>query len=120
MTPTSNDDKRSAQEAGTNWAPGTVLRLGPRINKLKDITMDTQVSTDLPTEMSEALEARPVADPISQARELVNRFSNGMPIKNWPTGDDMIDSADAATLVLASVGLAIAYHVSRVADALEK
>lgn len=82
--------------------------------------MRTQVSTDLMMEMSEALESRQIADPISQARELVNRFSHGLPVKAAPTGDDMIDSADAATLVLAAVGLAIAYHVSRVADALEK
>ena len=81
--------------------------------------MRTQVST-ASIEMIEALEARPVADPISQAREMVNRFSNGLSVKNLPTGDDMIDSADNATLVLAAVGLAIAYHVSRIADALEK
>lgn len=75
--------------------------------------MRTQVSTDLPTEVEET------ADPIEQARVLVNMFSHGVPIKRELTGNHVIDSADSATLVMAAVGLAIAHHVSRVADALE-
>ena len=74
--------------------------------------MNTQVSTDLP-------EVAEIADPIEQARVLINMFSHGVPIKRELTGNYVIDSADSATLVLASVGIAIAYHVSRVADALE-
>lgn len=76
--------------------------------------MSTYVSTDLPTEVSET------ADPIEQARVLINMFSHGVPIKRELTGNHVIDSADSATLVSAAVGLAIAYHISRVADALEK
>jgi hypothetical protein len=60
-----------------------------------------------------------VPDPIDQARQLVNMLSNDERIK-CVRGDDDTDFADDRTLVLASVGLAIAYHVSRVADALEK
>ena len=60
-----------------------------------------------------------VPDPIDQARHLVNMLSMDDPIKSV-RGDDAADFADDRTLVLASVGLAIAYHVSRVADALEK
>lgn len=75
--------------------------------------MSTHVSTDLPTEVAET------ADPIEQARVLVNMFSHGAPIKRELTGNYVIDSADNATLVLAAVGLAIAHHVCRVADALE-
>ena len=75
--------------------------------------MRTQVSTDLPEEAAE------IADPIEQARVLINMFSNGAPIKRELTGNYVIDSADSATLVLAAVGLAIAHHVSRVADSLE-
>lgn len=74
--------------------------------------MNTQISTDLPTEAE-------IADPIEQARVLINMFSHGVPIKRELTGNYVIDSADSATLVMAAVGLAIAHHVSRVADALE-
>ena len=76
--------------------------------------MSTYVSTDLPTEVEET------ADPIEQARVLVNMFSHGVPIKRELTGNHVIDSADSATLVIAAVGLAIAYHVSRLADAIEE
>lgn len=61
----------------------------------------------------------PVPDPIDQARQLVNMLSCDDPIKSV-RGDDEADFADDRTLVLASVGLAIAYHISRVADALEE
>lgn len=60
-----------------------------------------------------------IPDPIDQARQLVNMLSNDERIKNAITADYETDTNDARTLVLASVGLAIAYHVSRVADALE-
>jgi len=59
-----------------------------------------------------------VPDPIDQARQLVALMSEDKPIKR-NRGDDDVDFEDDRTLVLASVGLAIAYHVSRVADALE-
>lgn len=61
-----------------------------------------------------------IPDPIDQARQLVNMLSNDERIKRAITADYETDTADARTLVLASVGLAIAYHISRVADALEK
>jgi hypothetical protein len=60
-----------------------------------------------------------IPDPIDQARQLVNMLSNNMPVKHIMGSDDPSDQDDSRTLVLASVGLAIAYHVSRVADALE-
>lgn len=60
-----------------------------------------------------------IPDPIDQARQLVAMLSNDERIKSV-RGDDECDFADDRTLVLASVGLAIAYHISRVADALEK
>jgi hypothetical protein len=60
------------------------------------------------------------ADPIDQARQLVAMMTNNKTIKHVRSADMAIeDNADERTLVLASVGLAIAYHVSRVADALE-
>lgn len=60
-----------------------------------------------------------IPDPIDQARQLVNMLSNNMPIKHIMASDDESDQADSRTLVLSAVGLAIAHHVSRVADALE-
>jgi hypothetical protein len=60
-----------------------------------------------------------VPDPIDQARQLVNMLSNNETIKRTISPDSDLNAADDRTLVLASVGLAIAYHVSRVADALE-
>jgi hypothetical protein len=60
-----------------------------------------------------------IPDPIDQARQLVAMMTDDEPIKRVRSDDDC-DFADDRTLVLASVGLAIAYHVSRVADALEK
>ena len=59
-----------------------------------------------------------IPDPIDQARQLVSMMSDDKPIKRH-RGDDEIDFEDDRVLVLASVGLAIAHHVSRVADALE-
>jgi hypothetical protein len=61
-----------------------------------------------------------IPDPIDQARQLVNMLSNNMPVKHIMASDDESDQADSRTLVLSAVGLAIAYHVSRVADALEE
>ena len=61
-----------------------------------------------------------VPDPIDQARELVRLLSSDELVKRTPTGDHYTDTADSRTLVLAAVGLAIAHHVSRVADALEE
>jgi hypothetical protein len=72
------------------------------------------LSTDLPTEVDET------ADPIKQALLLINMFSHDVPVKRELSGNPVIDSADSATLVLASVGIAIAHHLSRVADALER
>ncbi len=60
-----------------------------------------------------------IPDPIDQARQLVNMLSNNMPVKHIMASDDESDQADSRTLVLSAVGLAIAYHVSRVADVLE-
>ena len=61
-----------------------------------------------------------VPDPIDQARDLVRLLSSDELVKRTLTGDHYTDTADSRTLVLASVGLAIAYHISRVADALEE
>ena len=71
-------------------------------------------------EAAKAAEPAPPAtpDPIDQARQLVSMMSDDKPIKRH-RGDDEIDFEDDRVLVLASVGLAIAHHVSRVADALE-
>jgi hypothetical protein len=60
-----------------------------------------------------------IPDPIDQARQLVSMLSQSEDIKQIRHGDVYTDCADERTLVLASVGLAIAHHVSRVADALE-
>lgn len=60
-----------------------------------------------------------IPDPIDQARELVSMLSNNVPVKHIMGSDDPSDQEDSRTLVLSAVGLAIAYHVSRVADALE-
>ncbi len=60
-----------------------------------------------------------VPDPIDQARQLVSMLSNNMPVKHIMGSDDPSDQADSRTLVLSAVGLAVAHHVSRVADALE-
>ena len=62
----------------------------------------------------------PIPDPIDQARELVRLLSSDELVKRTPTGDHYTDTADSRTLVLAGVGMAIAYHISRVADALEE
>jgi hypothetical protein len=59
-----------------------------------------------------------IPDPIDQARRLVAMMTDDEPIKRVRSDDDC-DFADDRTLVLASVGIAIAYHISRVADALE-
>lgn len=60
----------------------------------------------------------PIPDPIDQARQLVAMMSDDKPIKR-NRGDDEVDYEDDRTLVLSAVGLAVAHHVSRVADALE-
>jgi len=60
-----------------------------------------------------------IPDPIDQARQLVHMLSNNMPVKHIMGSDDPSDQEDSRTLVLSAVGLAIAHHVSRVADALE-
>lgn len=60
-----------------------------------------------------------VADPIDQARTLLSMLSNSQQIKQGDPTDDPEDLADDRTLVLASVGLAIAHHLRRAADALE-
>lgn len=62
-----------------------------------------------------------VPDPIDQARQLVNMLSNSKLIKQvrMDTSEEAEDFADERTLVLSAVGLAVAHHVSRVADALE-
>lgn len=57
-----------------------------------------------------------IPDPIDQARQLVNMLSNGQGISHT---EEYRSESDDRTLVLASVGIAIAYHVSRVADVLE-
>jgi hypothetical protein len=59
--------------------------------------------------------ASPTPDPIDQARQLINMFSNGGIICQTTESS----KADDATLVLAAVGIAIAAHVSRLADAVE-
>jgi hypothetical protein len=62
-----------------------------------------------------------IPDPIDQARRLVAMMTNNKTIKYVRSADMAIeDNADERTLVLAAVGLAIAHHVSRVADALEE
>lgn len=76
--------------------------------------MSTQVDSSTQTQPDQA----PVADPIEQARQLVSMLSSGQGIHTYQyaiNGD-----ADDRTLVLAAVGIAIAHHLSRVADALEQ
>jgi hypothetical protein len=68
-------------------------------------------------EMETTTPAPAVPDPIDQARQLVTMLSSGANIAQHRYEDV---TNDDRTLVLASVGLAIASHVSRVADALEK
>lgn len=60
------------------------------------------------------------ADPIDQALELISRLSNSQQIKPGDASDDPEDLADDRTLVLAGVGIAIAHHLRRTADALER
>lgn len=76
--------------------------------------MSTQVESSTQTQPDPAA----TADPIAQARQLVNMLSSGLGIHQYQyavNGD-----ADDRTLVLAAVGIAIAHHLSRVADALEQ
>lgn len=62
-----------------------------------------------------------IPDPIDQARQLVNMLSNGDDVHHYRGKvDENIADADDRTLVLAAVGIAIAHHLSRVADALEQ
>lgn len=58
-----------------------------------------------------------VADPIEQAEQLVTMLSNGTNITQHRYADATYDDR---TLVLAAVGIAIAHHISRIADALEQ
>lgn len=87
--------------------------------------MNTQVESSTQTpldvgaeEVQEQLQA--VADPIDQARVLVRMLSNNVHIKRELTRDRAMDFADDRTLLLAAVGIAIAHHLARVADALEQ
>lgn len=61
-----------------------------------------------------------IADPIEQARQLVHMLSGSLEIKRRRLGDDVEDNADERTLVVAAVGIAIAHHIARIADALEQ
>lgn len=65
-------------------------------------------------------------DPIVQALTVIANFSAGERI-NFYGRDKALDGeslstadADDRTLVLASVGIAIAYHLARIADAVEQ
>jgi hypothetical protein len=60
-----------------------------------------------------------VADPIDQARHLIRLLSAGEDIRQYNAENSEAGFADDRTLVLAAVGIAIAHHVSRIADALE-
>ena len=80
--------------------------------------MSTQVESSTQTQPDQA----PTANPIDHARELVRLLTCSRPIKQVriDTNDETEDFADERTLVLAAVGIAIAHHLARVADALEQ
>ena len=59
-----------------------------------------------------------VADPIEQARQVVSMLSHGQVVHKHKL--EGVSIATDCTLVLAAVGIAIAHHLSRVADALEQ
>jgi hypothetical protein len=72
------------------------------------------------TQVDSSTQTQP-ADPIEQARQLVALLSQGDRLHKYNGDvDDEVGFADDRTLVLAAVGLAIAHHISRVADALEE
>lgn len=75
---------------------------------------NSQTQTQQPT-----AGAAPTLDPIDQARQLINMLSLSRVIKQEPMDDESEDYADERTLVLASVGIAIAHHIARIADAIE-
>ena len=76
--------------------------------------MSTQVESSTQTQPDQAA----VADPIDQALQLVNMLSMGQVVhKHKLEGVSIVTDC---TLVLAAVGIAIAHHISRVADALEQ
>lgn len=60
------------------------------------------------------------ADPIDQALALMGKLSRNEPIKQVRADDYYADTADDRTLALATVGLAVAHHLRRTADALER
>lgn len=76
--------------------------------------MSTQVESNTQTQPAQAA----VADPIDQARQLASMLSNGKVVHQHKLEGASI--ATDCTLVLAAVGIAIAHHISRVADALEQ
>lgn len=61
-----------------------------------------------------------IPDPIDQASALVGMLSRGEIIKQKQAANMERNQADERTLVMAAVGLAIAHHISRVADVLER
>ncbi len=76
--------------------------------------MSTQVESSTQTQPDPSA----TADPIDQAQQLVSMLSRGLGIHQSQYAND--GDADDRTLVLAAVGIAIAHHISRVADALEQ
>ncbi len=60
-----------------------------------------------------------LADPIDQARTLIAMLSRSEQLKQLSSSDPAEDCADDRTLVLAAVGIAIAHHIARLADAIE-
>lgn len=83
--------------------------------------MNTQVESSTQTQPAEA-EQGAAADPIEVARQLVRLLSESKTIKavRMDPNDETEDFADERTLVLAGVGIAIAHHLRRVADAIEQ
>lgn len=76
------------------------------------------------TQVDSSTQTQP--DPIDQALILIADFSRGERINAYGCGKELggeflaTSDADDRTLVLASVGIAIAHHIARLADAAEK
>lgn len=75
--------------------------------------MNTQLDT---TDTQTQQDPRSPADPIDQALELLSKFGRGEPV--CTVGGAAIERS--AAFLLASVGIAIAHHLSRLADAAEQ
>lgn len=61
-----------------------------------------------------------ILDSVNQAVQLAGRLSRDKPIKQQRTEDFSEDCADDRTLVLAAAQIAIAHHLRRCADGIER